>query len=177
MTTAPGSTLARDSGSISTGVSRGVHKFRILPDGHEYSLDGFRFEGKPKRYITIGSSPNADISLGDSTVSRSHCVIKQSRRGLLLQDAGSKNGTWINGTPIDEYTLAPGIVFTVGSTQILASGMSGKVRIVGASLDSFIHNAVIIYGGNVRFAADGLGVPRSTLWGWLHRKFRKRSKE
>jgi hypothetical protein len=170
MTTAPGSTLALDSGAI---ASHRVHSFRILPDGPEYLLDSFRFEGEPKKYITVGSHPNSDIRVSDPAVSRNHCLIEQSRRAVTIRDCGSKNGIWINGTRIDEYVLTPGTVIIIGATQLLASGMSGKVRIVGASLGSFIHNAVIIYGGNVRFTAGALGVPRSTFSDWLRRKFRK----
>jgi len=169
MSSAPRSTLALDSGAI---ASHRIYNFRILPNGRQYSLDSFRLAGKPKKYITIGSSPNTDISIDDPAVSRSHCLLKQSRRGLLLQDGGSKNGTWVNGVRIDEYVLTPGTVFVVGATRILASGMSGKVRIVGSSVRSFVNNAYIIYGGSIRFTADALGVPRSTFSGWVRRKFR-----
>jgi len=170
MSSAPGSTLAIDSGAI---VRNRVVTVRILHDGSEYQLDSFLFEGQPKKYITVGSHPNSDIRLHDPAVSRNHCLIEQGRRDPIIRDCGSKNGIWINGMPVDEYTLIPGTVVVIGATQILAAGMSGKVRIAGANVGSFVHNAYIIFGRNVRVAASALGMPKSTLWDWIHRKFSK----
>src|SRR3954468_10380275 len=51
---------------------------RHLMDGHE---------------LGIAKAPSNHLCLPDPTVSRFHCVIEQTPRGLLLRDLGSFNGT------------------------------------------------------------------------------------
>ena len=44
--------------------------------------------------MTIGRSPQADISLNDDRVSGFHCVIKRAADNITIEDKGSTNGTF-----------------------------------------------------------------------------------
>ncbi len=67
----------------------------------------------------VGSSPEADISIDCTYVSRRHCRI--SRRGLdwLLEDTASRNGTYINGNRISAAFLKEGDAVQVGQASIV----------------------------------------------------------
>ena len=56
----------------------------------------------------IGKSNENDLALGDDTVSRVHCEIRRERKGYLLTDLGSTNGTLLDGAEIKEAWLKPG---------------------------------------------------------------------
>lgn len=44
----------------------------------------------------IGRGPGADVSLDDDKVSRRHAIVTVGPGAVLLADAGSTNGTWLN---------------------------------------------------------------------------------
>jgi hypothetical protein len=52
--------------------------------------------------ITIGRTSNNDIVIADQSISRFHAYLKnQGGAGWVVADAGSKNGTWLRGTPLE----------------------------------------------------------------------------
>jgi pSer/pThr/pTyr-binding forkhead associated (FHA) protein len=57
------------------------------------------------RELTIGRDPGSDLILADGLVSRTHCRLVALEGVVLVTDAGSRNGTWINGRPIDAPSL------------------------------------------------------------------------
>lgn len=49
----------------------------------------------------IGRAPECEVLLpADPTVSRVHAVLEDGPHGLVLMDAGSRNGTFVNGAPV-----------------------------------------------------------------------------
>lgn len=51
-----------------------------------------------QKELTLGRGPSADIVINDGTLSKKHLTIAIDARGSwLLRDAGSRNGTWIDG--------------------------------------------------------------------------------
>jgi len=66
--------------------------------------------------ITIGRSPQADITLSDEKVSRLHCGISREGPRIIVRDLKSKNGTYLNGERVDSAPLQSGDVLRVGST-------------------------------------------------------------
>jgi hypothetical protein len=59
--------------------------------------------------VVIGREDGCDIVLPSRQVSRNHARIRRSGRGYVLEDLGSKNGTFINGQELTEpYTLQDG---------------------------------------------------------------------
>ncbi len=63
---------------------------------------------------TIGRHPESDIFLDDVTVSRHHCRITIAGSAITLEDSGSTNGTYVDGTRVDRAPLAPGGRIRVG---------------------------------------------------------------
>ncbi|MDH3982311.1 MAG: FHA domain-containing protein [Kiritimatiellaceae bacterium] len=58
--------------------------------------------------ITIGRGEKADFRLGVEGVSRLHCRLERVGNLVRLCDAGSKNGTLLNGKQIDFEDLCDG---------------------------------------------------------------------
>jgi predicted component of type VI protein secretion system len=57
----------------------------------------------------LGRSPACLIVLASERVSREHAVVRRIHSGLEIEDLGSRNGTWVNGTRIRYPTvLQPG---------------------------------------------------------------------
>lgn len=73
----------------------------------------------PGRPATIGRGEDRDVRLGwDAKVSRSHAVL-ECTDGWLLADAGSANGTWLNGVRITaSVLLANGDLVRCGDTAL-----------------------------------------------------------
>lgn len=87
--------------------------------------------------ISIGTVADNDVVIEDETVSRHHCRIVQEDDDYVLVDPGSTNGTFINGVRIREAFLAPGLILTVGSTQIQFSPMDEHVEVVPSESEKF----------------------------------------
>src|SRR4051812_26586339 len=59
--------------------------------------------------LVVGTSPECDLVLSDARVSRRHCELKLTQRGIALRDLGSKNGTLLGEVPIVEIFLPLGV--------------------------------------------------------------------
>jgi pSer/pThr/pTyr-binding forkhead associated (FHA) protein len=53
----------------------------------------------------LGRSPECLIVLPSERVSREHAVVRRIHCGLEIEDLGSRNGTWVNGTRIRRATV------------------------------------------------------------------------
>ncbi len=84
----------------------------VLPNGTDRTLDS--------RDLTIGRDSGNDIPLaGDDFASARHARIEPRRDGVWVSDAGSTNGTFVNGARLSSRRrLAPGDVIRVGSTDL-----------------------------------------------------------
>jgi len=72
-----------------------------------------------KDVITIGRSESCDIVVPRSTVSRLHARIELQHDRYLLVDAGSANGTFVNGKRIDQpIQLSTGDEIWLGSSDV-----------------------------------------------------------
>jgi signal transduction histidine kinase len=70
--------------------------------------------------VVIGRSPDADIQLQTTDVSREHATITQVSRGrFVLKDLGSSNGTLVNNEPVQEIALVPGDRVKIGTRSLL----------------------------------------------------------
>jgi hypothetical protein len=62
----------------------------------------------------IGRNPACDINIASSSVSRQHCLLHLTERGLHLKDLGTTNGTKVNGIVLTEGYVNPGDKLTIG---------------------------------------------------------------
>lgn len=67
---------------------------------------------------TIGRDPSSDIFLNDVTVSRHHATVMLSGGVATISDAGSLNGTYVNGVCVDKSDLNSGDSVQVGTFQM-----------------------------------------------------------
>jgi predicted component of type VI protein secretion system len=84
------------------------------------SLDGemvqeFRIT-KPR--ISIGRRLHHDIAIDNLAVSGDHAALVRSGDQLLLEDAGSTNGTKVNGKTVEKQTLKNGDVIEIGKYHL-----------------------------------------------------------
>lgn len=63
---------------------------------------------------TVGRTRDNDIVLQDPAVSGQHCEIKADRLGLLIEDLGSSNGTYVNGRRVRSSPLFDGDALKIG---------------------------------------------------------------
>jgi Nif-specific regulatory protein len=85
--------------------------------------------------VSIGREVSNSVCLADPSVSRHHCLIRREPEGFRIQDLDSFNGTFVNGVPVKEQSLAHGDEVGVGDVLLLflaeeeqAEGDSQKVR-------------------------------------------------
>ena len=71
-----------------------------------------------KDTISIGRTPENDIELKDSLISRKHTSIVKKGDKFVVYDLGSSNGTFVNRERIEMHPLEPGDVIRVGDSEI-----------------------------------------------------------
>ena len=90
--------------------------------------------------VTIGRSPEADVVIDDSNVSRVHARIERAGDSYRLVDNGSRNGTLVAGQAVQQVELRSGMTFVVGPAQVTfrASHDEGDLSVATAAspLDS-----------------------------------------
>jgi pSer/pThr/pTyr-binding forkhead associated (FHA) protein len=68
--------------------------------------------------VVIGRGTECDVVIKDPKASRRHCQLTRKGQGFLLEDLGSKNGTYVNGERIKEAViLKPNETFKIGETM------------------------------------------------------------
>ncbi len=74
---------------------------------------------------TIGRHPDSDIFLNDITVSRHHCRFILDEQGLVVEDSGSTNGTYVRDVSVERAKVAPGDEVIVGKFHLIVAQGDG----------------------------------------------------
>ncbi len=82
----------------------------LLPNGQQVVLGEY--------LVTMGRLPECTISFDDPNISRVHAEIRPDGGGFIISDAGSTNGTKVNGAGISSHRLADGDRITIGATVV-----------------------------------------------------------
>jgi pSer/pThr/pTyr-binding forkhead associated (FHA) protein len=69
--------------------------------------------------LSMGRDPSSDIFLNDMTVSRSHANLEVVGGQVTVRDAGSLNGTYVNGVCTGEADLSDGDILQIGTFQMV----------------------------------------------------------
>ena len=77
-----------------------------------------------RRLLYVGSAPDNDVVVGDSSVSRNHLKIEGERGGFRIRDLGSKNGTWMGGCRLVEGLLTDRTTLRVGQVELLVEPLA-----------------------------------------------------
>ncbi|MFU8891488.1 MAG: FHA domain-containing protein [Anaerosomatales bacterium] len=75
--------------------------------------------------LAVGRGPECDIFLNDFTVSRSHAVLEMAADEVSVRDAGSLNGTYVNGVRVDKAQLSDGDILQIGKFQMVFMNRGG----------------------------------------------------
>jgi pSer/pThr/pTyr-binding forkhead associated (FHA) protein len=67
----------------------------------------------------IGRDPGSQVFLDDVTVSRKHAFVERRSGSWFVKDAGSLNGTYVNGEQADETALADHDEIQVGLFKLV----------------------------------------------------------
>ena len=93
----------------------GEHAVLVVRAG---DLTGSRFT-LSKDVIKIGRNQDSDILLDDITVSRRHAEVLKTSKSLIVRDLGSLNGTYVNQSRVDEFSLQHGDELQVGKYRMV----------------------------------------------------------
>ena len=72
-----------------------------------------------KDVVVCGRHPESDVFLDDITVSRKHMELRRKDGTFSVHDAGSLNGTYVNGELVEETQLANGDELQVGKFKLV----------------------------------------------------------
>ena len=81
---------------------------KIILNVIEGAYTGTRYRFDSRMLCLIGRAPNCTIQLqGEAAegLSRCHCLLDIRPPRALIQDLGSKNGTWLNGERVSEEDM------------------------------------------------------------------------
>ncbi len=70
-----------------------------------------------KPTMTIGRNPSNDIVIPEQTVSSKHATITVEKGNFFIQDLGSTNGTFVNGSRVQGKILKSGDLIKLGAAQ------------------------------------------------------------
>ena len=70
-----------------------------------------------KPTITIGRATNNDIIIPEQTVSSKHATITIEKGSFFINDLGSTNGTFVNGSRISSKLLKSGDIIKLGAAH------------------------------------------------------------
>ena len=89
-----------------------VLQSQVLTPGEQFELDS--------RRLTVGRGGANDVSIeGDEFASARHLSVEPRRDGVWVSDAGSTNGTYVNGVRVEQpRKLERGDVVRVGETEL-----------------------------------------------------------
>jgi pSer/pThr/pTyr-binding forkhead associated (FHA) protein len=83
----------------------------------------------PEHEVTIGRDDSCFIRMTSAEVSRLHCALVATDRGLHVRDLRSQNGTIVNNVRIDaEALLQPGDFLQVGPVQFQVAGVPSRME-------------------------------------------------
>jgi chromosome segregation ATPase len=92
-----------------------------------------------RRSYTIGRTGENDICVPSHLVSRHHARLLVGPTGVIVEDAGSTNGCFVNGEQVQQYLMHDGDVLEIGDVRYCLRTRSGNdTRVRTASLPSLV---------------------------------------
>jgi hypothetical protein len=79
---------------------------------------GFTFADSSKSSYVIGSSPDADVVIKNSTVEPLHCGVILERGSVLIWDLGAASGVKLNGNGVAQDILKVGDKMLLGNVEL-----------------------------------------------------------
>ena len=98
--------MSEETKTICATVALKVMRYRLSAHTKELVQGTFQ-----KREIVIGSHPDCDFAINDSSISRHHAKIELDQKGFRLVDLESKNGTYIGDLRINDIYITDHTTF------------------------------------------------------------------
>ena len=87
--------------------------------------------------VVIGRSTRCDLTLADRFLSRQHARLFRHEGGWWIEDLGSRNGTFVNGTRLSApVSVGPGDVITMSASQVRVMAGAGESGAADPGLSS-----------------------------------------
>ncbi len=93
--------------------------FKLLSTTGEQAIDLV-----PGRTIVVGRAVTSDVPIYDPTISRKHAELILTDGGVKVKDAGSSNGTFLNGARVTEALAGENDVITFGKVAFRVKEVS-----------------------------------------------------
>lgn len=106
--------IARESepaGPVPSGAA--VRVLQGFYEGLEMPVD--------RDWVVVGRGRGADIVVAEPTMSRAHAAIGYDGKRFFVQDLGSTNGTWVNGSREKKQALKDGDEIQMGKLRLRVS--------------------------------------------------------
>jgi two-component system response regulator GlrR len=87
----------------------------------EWTDDGGSQTANVEGRCVLGSAPHCDVIIVDQAVSRVHAEIEPRDEGIWIRDLNSRNGTFVEGVPVESACVLHGFTIRVGATDILVN--------------------------------------------------------
>ena len=97
----------------------------MASDGSTTARNGAQATGPVllRHGLVVGRGHDADLQIADAAVSRRHVRIDRTASGWLVQDMGSRTGTFVNGRLCATHELACGDIVRVGECRLRFNGL------------------------------------------------------
>lgn len=76
--------------------------------------------------FTIGRDASRDVPLDDHSASRLHARVWSEGEAWKIEDCGSRNGTRVNGKPVQRSEIRPGDLIRIGDRQLVFAASQGE---------------------------------------------------
>jgi len=116
---------------MSAGTLSDIRPRNRRPEPIALELDGgLRVPVPPDRPLRVGSGPDVDLQINDPYVSTHHAVLRLGRHGVMVEDGGSKNGTFVDGVVVDRAWARLGAVLRFGrvNARVISGAMTSYAR-------------------------------------------------
>jgi hypothetical protein len=89
----------------------------------------------------LGRDPGSDLVLSDSKCSRRHAVLEAGPQGIVIRDAGSANGVFVNDRKVERAALSEGDVIRLGDVvlKVLPEEMPGTLMMGPEDIETGAH--------------------------------------
>jgi transcriptional regulator with GAF, ATPase, and Fis domain len=73
----------------------------------------------PEGEVSLGRDSSNHLWFADASLSRRHCALVRKDGSVNLRDLGSRNGTRVNGVPVEEHPLQHGDEISIGASVLV----------------------------------------------------------
>lgn len=115
----PSSQVTQAGPAVTVTQSAALPQAKLIGSGGAVAGKNFPLN---KQQLAIGRTEGNDIVIADPTVSGIHARLLVENGGWKIEDAGSSNGTWINGKKVQSQVMKAGDKVRFGQVELAFEG-------------------------------------------------------